>query len=160
MSRFLDLLTPDARSTPKDEQDRASARLADAVARSNLRWWRERGAGPCGGECLLLAVAPYSRYDLALLDLVDEAQAGDPPAVEVYVANLRDYDSVEQLNEDFPGAPQAAPTPLAARWAPGVEKRVVWGARARDLAASALGLPPEQVAERVRADATSPGVSP
>ena len=113
-----------------------------------------RGVAPCGGKCLLLAVAPYSRYDLALLDRIDERLAsGLAPAVQVYVANVRDYDSVEQLTADFPGAPPALQTPLAAVWGAESEKQVAWGKWARDLAAEALGLSAEPVAGRIKADA-------
>src|SRR5947208_3737962 len=98
MRRFRDLLAYDPASTPGEEQRRASEGLADAVARSRLRWWKDRTAAPGSGKCLLLVVAPFSQYDLTLLDLLDERFATDPPPVSVYVANLQDYATVEQLN--------------------------------------------------------------
>jgi hypothetical protein len=58
MTRFKDLLAPAEHSTPKEEQERASAGLADAVSASQLRRWEGRGALPAQGRCLLLAVAP------------------------------------------------------------------------------------------------------
>src|SRR5437879_4989450 len=98
MTRFRDLLKPGPHSTPKEEQERASKGLAEAVAQSNLRRW-QRGEGAAGqGTCLLLAVAPYSQYDLALLDLIDERlAAGLSSRTQVYVVNLLDYGSVDDL---------------------------------------------------------------
>jgi hypothetical protein len=93
MTRFKDLLTLGQHSTPKEEQLRASAELADAVSASNLRRWEGRGALPAQGQCLLLAVAPYSQYDLAVLDILDERLGlGQSPAIPVYVVNLLESD--------------------------------------------------------------------
>lgn len=155
MRRFLSLLEPTPTSTPMEEQRRASEGLADAVAQSRLLWWEGRvGAAP-RGKVLLLAVAPYSRYDLALLDLIDERlDGGQPPTVPVYVANLQDYVSLEQLAADFPGA-AAVQTPLAAVWQDGAPSIAASGRKARDLAADAVGLPADEVSRRVQAE--SPG---
>src|SRR5215217_4194883 len=99
MKRFKDLLKPTPGSSPRDDQERASKGLADAVAESNLRWWKERGEFPPRGKSLLLAVAPYSQYDLALLDLIDERLGADGTAA-VYVVNLLDYEDAEAVRSD------------------------------------------------------------
>lgn len=156
MRRFRDLLKPDPHSTPMDEQARASKGLADAVVGSNLRWWRKGEAAPCQGRGLLLAVAPYSQYDLMLLDLIDESLgSGRSHGVQVYVANLQDYDSVEQLLPDFPGIGAAPQTPLAAVWDAGSEKKAASGKKARDMAAEALGLSVDYVSGRIKAESPS-----
>ncbi len=119
MRRFRELLKPDL-LTPKDEQDRASKGLAGAVAESNLRWWKGSRGLPAQGKCLLIAVAPYSQYDLTLLDLIDETLDAERPArAPVYVVNLLEYDKVEQVGQDFPGIAQVHQTPLAAVWESG-----------------------------------------
>jgi hypothetical protein len=157
MSRFKDLLSPGERTSPMDEQRRASAGLADAVSASNLRRWEGRAVLPERGKCLLLAVAPYSQYDLALLDILDERLgSGWAEAVPVYVVNLLEYDSADQVRADFPGLKQVHQTPLAALWEDGAAK-VAGGKQARDLAAEALGLDPEELLRRVAAEA--PGYS-
>lgn len=93
MTRFRDLLKPTPLSTPKDEQIHASVGLANAVASSNLRWWERGRALPHPEPYVLLAVAPYSQYDLTLLDLVDETVGSGPSeAMPVYVVNLLDYE--------------------------------------------------------------------
>ena len=155
MRRFQDLLKPDSQSTPGDEQRRASEGLAAAVARSHLRWWKGREVMADQGRCLLLAVAPFSQYDLTLLDLLDERLDSDRAAVPVYVANLHDYATLEQLGADFPGVGQAHQTPLAALCEPGFPKRVAWGKKARDMAAEALGFPADELARRIVAGSPS-----
>jgi hypothetical protein len=154
MRRFRDLLKPEPQFSPKEQQDRASAGLADAVEQSHMRWWRKGESAPCRGKRLLLAVAPYSQYDLTLLDVIDESLgSGRSVGVEVYVVNLRDYDSVEQLAVDFPGVGAAPQTPLAAVWDDGSEKAAACGKKARDLAAEALGIPADDLSERIKAEA-------
>jgi len=102
MTNFRDLLAPDPASTPGEEQRRASERLADAVARSHLHWWKARQEANGVGKCLLVVVAPYSQYDLTLLDLLDETLEACQSPLPVYVANVLDYASVEQLIAEFP----------------------------------------------------------
>jgi len=94
MTRFQALLKPDSTSTPKTEQERASRQLPDVVKGSHLRWWTKKAAIPTRGKALLLVVAPYSQYDLALLDVLEAALAR-PRAPRrllsvliIYVANL------------------------------------------------------------------------
>jgi hypothetical protein len=152
MTRFRDLLAPDLDLTPGDEQRRASEGLAHAVARSHLRWWQGRQGAHDQGKCLLLVVAPFSQYDLTLLDLLDERlDAGQAP-VPVYVANVQDYASVEQLSADFPGIGDAPQTPIAALCDSGSPKTVACGNKARDIAAQALGLPADELSRRIVAE--------
>jgi len=157
MTRFRDLLKPGPQSCPAEEQRRASAGLADAVMRSNLRWWR--AGARVQGDYLLLAVAPYSQYDLVLLDLLDERLDSDGQAVPVYVANLQEYETVDQVNADFPGVGHPHQTPVALSRAGALEK-VALGKRARDMAAEALGLPADELSRRVIAEAPSSTNSP
>src|SRR5262245_28156105 len=135
MTRFRNLLKPDPQSSPVEEQRRASAGLADAVRQSNLRWWRD--SEPVRGDDLLLAVAPYSQYDLVLLDLLDERLDSGEPSVLVYVVNLQEYQLVEQLSVDFPGVGQPHQTPIAAISKVGTIEKVALGKKAREIAAEA-----------------------
>src|SRR5437763_5348887 len=105
MSRFQVLLKPDS-SFPKEAQERASRQLADVVKSSHLHWGTEKAAIPLRGKVLLLVVAPYSQYDLALLDVLDAALARPRApkrllSVPVYVVNVQQYQTVEQLTEDI-----------------------------------------------------------
>ncbi len=155
MRRFRDLLKNNPASTPEVEQRRASEGLGEAVAKSHLRWWigSDLASGP--DKCLLLAVAPFSQYDLTLLDLLDERLATHQSPVSVYVANLQDYTIVEHLSVDFPGIGQAQPTPIVAFCEHGSPKLVVWGKKARDMAAQLLGIAPEELSRRIVAESTS-----
>jgi hypothetical protein len=155
MNRFQALLKAD--STPKAELERASRQLADVVKSSRLHWWTKKATIPTKGKALLLVVAPFSQYDLALLDVLDAALARlrVPKrllSVPIYVANLNQYETVEQLSEDIPTITQAPPqTPVAAVWENGKLSKSAWGKEGRDLAADALGLSSEDLNERVLA---------
>lgn len=153
MTRFQALLKPDATSTPNAEQERASRQLPDVVKGSHLHWWTKKDAIPTQGKALLLVVAPYSQYDLALLDVLDAALARPRApkrllSVPIYVANLQEYQTVEQLTEDIPTITQAPPqTPVAALWENGDLTKSAWGKQGRELAADALGLSSEDLNE-------------
>jgi hypothetical protein len=155
MTRFRDLLTYDPASTPGDEQRRASEGLADAVAHSRLRWWKSRKVAPNHEKCILLVVAPFSQYDLTLLDLLEESLDTDQPPVPVYVANIQDYATAEQLSADFPGIGPAPQTPIVAICDAGSPQTVACGKRARDMAAQALGLPADELTRRIFAESPS-----
>jgi hypothetical protein len=155
MTRFRDLLTFDVASTPGDEQRRASKGLADAVAGSRLRWWKGRTVAPPEGKWMLLVVAPFSQYDLTLLDLVDERLRSTPFTVSVYVANLQDYDKAEQLSADFPGVGAAPQTPIVAIYDSGSPRIVACGKKARDVVAQALGLVADELWQRIIAESPS-----
>jgi hypothetical protein len=120
-----------------------------------LRWWKGRQGAHGQGKCLVLVVAPFSQYDLTLLDLLDERlDAGQSP-VPVYVANVQDYASVEQLSADFPGIGDAPQTPIAALCDSGSPETVACGKKARDIAAQALGLSADELSRRVVAESRS-----
>ena len=125
------------------------------MAASNLPWWQDRGLTPPQGRCLLLVVAPYSHYDLILLDLIDASlPSKTSPEVQVYVANLLDYDNPKQLEADIPGVGPVHQTPIAALWESGRLLRSAWGNEGRDLAAEVLGLPADELNRRIMAESS------
>jgi len=154
MTRFRNLLSYDPvtslHSSPGDEQRRASEGLAHAVSRSHMKWWKDEHIGPGLGQYLVLVVAPYSQYDLTLLDLLEEHLNSGSTFIQVFVANLQDYSSIEQLKAEFPGI-NSSQTPIAML----IDSNVIMvdsGKKARDLAAKALGIQPEELARRVFAE--------
>jgi hypothetical protein len=157
MTRFRGLLTPDPALNPGEEQRRASAGLADAISGSHLRWWKgEREQG----ECLLLIIAPYSQYDLTLLDLLDEYLGDGRPRMPVYIANVLDFASVEDLRAAFPWVGDTAQTPIVAQHGPG-SPEAACGKKGRDLVARALSLSADELSRRVLAESRGyahPGV--
>ena len=71
-------------------------------------------------------------------------------SVPIYVANLQEYQTVEQLTEDIPALTDAPlQTPVAALWENGRWSKTACGKQGRDLAAIALGLSSEDLNERV-----------
>ncbi len=110
---------------------------------------------PGQGDWLLLAVAPYSQYDLVLLDLLNERLESDGSAVPVYVANLQEYESAEQFSADFPGVGQPHQTPIAALCVAGTPTKVALGKKARDLAAEAVGLSADELSRKLITEAPS-----
>jgi hypothetical protein len=153
MTRFRTLLAPGQGATPKEDQDHASRGLADAVSQSHLHWWKKRDANVNQGSYLLLAVAPYSQYDLALLDVIDERLGSNPsPSARIYVVNLMDYENEERLESDFPGIGRVHQTPIATLWESGKPKKSACGKQARDLAAEALGVSGDYLYQRIVAE--------
>jgi hypothetical protein len=158
MTQFRNLLSYDPvaspDSSPGDEQQRASVGLADAVAQSHLKWWKDRQLTANQREYLLLAVAPFSQYDLTLLDLLNERLDSGQTLVQVFVANLQDYSTIEQLNADFPGigSPQ---TPIAVHFDSESRKMVASGKKAREMAAQAVGLLPDELTRRIFSESPS-----
>lgn len=151
MRRFQALLDPDTTSTPREEQERASRDLVGAVQRSHLQWWTKKVEIPTRGKAILIIVAPYSHYDLALLDALDAALARQQASkarlpVPVYVGNIQEYPTVEALSKDVPLIKQAPPqTPITALWVKGRLSKSAWGKDGRDLTADVLGLKPEEL---------------
>lgn len=155
MTRFRDLLAPDPALTPAEEQRRASAELAHTVAQSHLGWWKDSQQGDGEGRCLLLVVAPFSQYDLTLLDLLDETLETLQSPLPVFVANVQDYSTVDQLRAEFPGIGDVPQTPIAALCESGSAKTVACGKKARDIAAQALGLAADELSRRIVAESRS-----
>ena len=155
MTRFQDLLKPDAASTPRLDQERASRQLPEAVKASRLFWWTKAHAIPTESSFLLIIVAPYSHYDLAMLDILDDMIAN--PWVSnhsrigpIYVANLLDYQSLDQLTKEIPIITRAPlQTPVAAVWIDEEWRNTESGKRGRDLVAAEFGISPEAFNERV-----------
>jgi len=100
-------------------------------------------------------VSPFSQYDLTLLDLLDEKLDTDQLPVSVYVANLQDYATAEQLSAAFPGIGAAPQTPIVAICDTGSLPTIACGKKARDLAAQALGLNAEELSRRILSESPS-----
>jgi hypothetical protein len=90
---------------------------------------------------LLIGVATYSREDLRLLDLVEEAlkhQDGTGPRVDVF--NTLDCRTDEDFARYVPGLGKVHQTPVVGVWEKGVLKEKAWGKPARDLVIQICGL--------------------
>jgi hypothetical protein len=103
----------------------------------------------------VLVVAPFSQYDLTLLDFLDERLDTDQFPVSVYVANLQDYATTEQLSADFPGIGAGHQTPILAICDSGSPWTVAYGKKARDIVAQVLGLQADELSRRIVAESPS-----
>ena len=148
MTRFRQLLTPNPRSTPGEEQQRASVDLAEAVRQSKLRWKGGRGPLQCQEKCLLLAVAPYSQYDLVSLDSARRAGGRAPSG-----AGLRHQPARLRLSRSaWRGFPRHRSSSSVAgscafRVRNGTSGRL--GEEGERVVAATLGLPAEELMRRV-----------
>jgi hypothetical protein len=97
-----------------------------------------------------LAVAPYSQYDLTLLDLIEESLHSDTNSpVSVYVINLLEYAKPEDLKADFPDVSQVFQTPVVTVGETGKPNKSASGQEGRDLAAQVLGLCAEELTKNI-----------
>jgi hypothetical protein len=103
----------------------------------------------------LLVVAPFSQYDLVLLDILEERLAACDCLEPIYVANLQDYKTIEHLNQDIPGITITHPTPILAACNFERSPFVSSGKKARDFIASVVGIAPDELLQRINAEAPS-----
>jgi hypothetical protein len=109
------------------------------------------------GVRLLLGAAPYSLYDLALLDIIDEKLSegqlatGQPAsAVWVDVFSTLACLSHADFGRYVPGLGNVFQTPVVGIWEEGVLRDRAWGARGRDLAAGLFGVKGANAVQRAR----------
>jgi hypothetical protein len=161
MNQFQELLDPTSELTPGEQQTLASDRLPDVVRTSHLRWWVRPRVTPPTGQLLLVIIAPYSHYDLAMLDILDETVAKSDGSKTwnlegVYVSNLQSYHSIDDLTLDIPDIKHfPLQTPLVASWDNG---KLEWacGKSGRDLAAKTVGIPADAFSRDVIARIPTP----
>jgi hypothetical protein len=139
---------------PSADQAEVVRRLPAAVADSPLHWWSPGDPVAERGARLLLGIAPYSWYDLRLLDLVDEALSTwrgpeAPPRVDVF--STLDCRTQDDFHHYVPGVAPVYQTPVLGRWQDGVQVSKATGALARDEAARLFGKSERDVIEWVDA---------
>ena len=89
MNKFQSLLSLGS-ADPVAIQRKASQDLAGVVRSSRLRWWHDFVRLMLPQQFALLVIAPYSRYDLALLDILD-AGIDKEPQFPLYVASIEHF---------------------------------------------------------------------
>jgi hypothetical protein len=152
---FQELLKPVANSTPAEDIDRVSDQLPDRVEQSHLHWWQTDSAST-PGKTLLILVAPWSHYDLVLLDLIEEeliegAKIREVAEVAIFVDNIDRYETLEQIKEMIPLIKSVPQTPVSAVWEDGKLKKTSSGYFARVLVAEAMNLSLNLLDERILA---------
>lgn len=140
---FLDLLRREGGLTPGERQERASRELPEWVSRSALHWLATPDSVNGTGEKLVVGVVVWSRYDLALLDELNQF-AEQHPGIRVYVFD------VDRVNGEFeqyvPGIGEVMQTPVVGYWKGGVLVEKGTGHAGREIARNVITQPVPVVA--------------
>ncbi len=150
MTTFFDLFM--SQSPPASDPAEMERRFQELLADSPFRPWQPGDPIVQRGERLLIGVAPWSGYDLRLLDVVAEALSSSRPApvpvVEVF--------SVAACNEErdfrkyIPRLRHVFHTPVVGVWRNGRLDEAKEGYEARDLVARRFGADAAAVVESVQ----------
>ncbi len=138
LTTFTALLDPDPPLTAVEGQRRASNLLPVLVSQSAMRWLPLPEPPNGTTDKLVIGVATWSRYDLALLDDL-AAFATSHPGVRVCVF---DVDRVGGEFERFvPGVGVVVQTPVVGLWSGGVLLERGSGSAGREIARRMMATP-------------------
>jgi hypothetical protein len=138
MTRFSDLTNPLPGELPGDAQRRARGAFPASVAASRLEHWTP-GIERSAPRVLVVGIGVWSRYDLRLLDLLDETLSTSAPDIRVAVFDIDTSLSADELERRLPGQGRPHHTPVVGYWKDG------------EFAASDSGYPARQLVYRVLA---------
>lgn len=117
LTSFAALLDPDPARTAVEGQRRASNLLPIRVSQSAMNWPALPESPNGTADKLVVGVASWSKYDLALLDELDTFAASHPG----FRICVFDVDRVGREFEQFvPGIGEVVRTPVVGRWSAGV----------------------------------------
>lgn len=154
VTSFRELLAPVPGEEPAEAQRRAARLLPERLMRSAMEWWPVDAVPHGTGNRLLIGVAVWSRYDLRLLDLLEEAfRDGRGAGIQVGVFDIDRFASPVELERLFPGIGTFHQTPVVGYWVAGELKEKASGFDGRQLVARLFGLDHNAIIER---PATSP----
>jgi hypothetical protein len=158
MSRFLELndYTPKVSDGMPDFAAR-ELRFPATVAASRLRLWEPGDPIPNRGTRVLVGAAVWSRYDMLLLDLIDEAlrnwNAG-APHVDVFNAGI--LTSQKAIEDYIPGIGEVLQMPAVGLWHDGRLVKSASGYEGRDLVAQMFGSSSDEIVDQVRSRISVP----
>ena len=136
MNAFSSLLL--GSGTPGQQQESARARFPAAVANSNFRLWSPTLQVAPEGTRVLVGVAIWSLYDLALLDQLQATLAnGNHTTIDVF-----DIDTCQppgDFDNYVPGIGRVFQPPVVGIWRDGQQIKSAWGAAGRKILAE-IGL--------------------
>lgn len=104
----------------------AGEALRQMLASSHLRSWAEEEPPPAQGVRLLLLVATWSRYDLQLLDTLNQRIASPQDVVRLDVASIDDFYQ-EDFERVLPGIDRVRVEPVLGVWRDGALTERLWG---------------------------------
>jgi hypothetical protein len=138
MSTFFDLfLKSSFRPLPETDPAWADLELESLLGSRGLRLWRPGDPIVERGVRLLVGVAPWSGYDMRLLDVIAEAieTSGQPKYPVVDVFNTADCKQQQDFRQYVPRLRQVSQTPVVGLWRDGRLTEAKQGYEARDLVA-------------------------
>lgn len=138
VATFGALLDPDPLLSPGEEQRRASNLLPVLISRSQMRWLPAPAATNGTAEKVVVGVAVWSRYDLALLDELNQFATANPGVLVC----IFDVDRVGGEFERFvPDIGDVTQTPVVGRWSGGVLVESGTGHAGREIARRLMAQP-------------------
>lgn len=134
MTKFLDLLKP-VLLDPGKQQEYAKQQFPYLVKESKYLKWRDNNRL---SNCMLIIVAHWSQYDLAMLDIIEETLTSESIPVYLTLAGLEDLDEIQPK------------MPVVSFYEDkNIPEKKAWGKNGRDLIAEILGLDPEEFNQEV-----------
>jgi hypothetical protein len=161
MTPFQDLHLSYQHLSPGEQQAAVERELPALVSKGPLHWLSPESPPSGAAERLVLGVAPYSKDDMRLLDLVRQAvlkecsprrggrlqpetPGREPPVapgpLRVEVFSVLACKTHQDFEKYIPGIGKVYQTPVVGYWVDGVLREKCWGAPARALVARLLGL--------------------
>jgi hypothetical protein len=148
MNRFSNLFWSHPGLNPGEQQRVVEREFPAAVADSRLRLWRPGDPIASHGVRILIGVAPWSGYDMRLLDVVDEGM-GRGPAMVVEVFSTSDCHTQKDFEKYISGVSAVYQPPVVGFWRDG---RLEWsgqGAEARERVARLFGSGSDEIVKYV-----------
>jgi hypothetical protein len=166
MNRFMTLFWSHRELSPGEQQRAIAREFPQAVAQGPMVWWSENQ--PPVRRRLVIGAATYSRYEMRMLDLVEEALARQnaqrgqaaasvpanlpaealalqrvpPPALRVEVFSTLDCLSQSEFEKYVPGIEPVLQTPVVGLWEDGKLRETATGAAGRALVGRVCGFDP------------------
>jgi hypothetical protein len=133
MTQFAGLLSKDMSAAPAQHYPDLSRRLTEALKNSGLGIWKRGDPIVVSGRRLLIGIAPYSIYDLRLLDAINDRTASGEISDRIDVFDILNCEKMTDLDSYVPGIGIAYQTPVVGIWIDGILKQKCSGHQARQL---------------------------
>jgi hypothetical protein len=139
MTRFAALLSDTNATNPGEQQKHLSGRLVDALSDSRLNLWQIGDDIAQANRRVLIGVAPYSMYDLKLLDALNELPL-DPNSERVDVFDVLNNKTGQDFERYVPSIGKVYQTPVVGIWKNGHLEDKGSGYTGRELLIKLYGL--------------------
>jgi hypothetical protein len=134
---------PDA-ANPSEQAKHLSARLLEALSRSRLHSWKLGDDIAPTNRRVLVGVAPYSGYDLKLLEALNKLPL-DPISDRIDIFDVLACRTQEDFEKYIPGIGKVYQTPVVGMWEKGRLVQRHSGYNARELLMRLYGISKERL---------------